>query len=126
MFIQPAIFLVSVLVIYLLTGVGALLFIIGAVLFIIFTVIGLLILVRRSSVTCFHLGEGAAVIERSWPWEPVHMALNDVSLRHLGAKLYRIERGTESYVFDKSLCTCMTDAAWQDLLAEVGGSPELS
>lgn len=113
--IQPLLFLSALVGVYLATGVGLLLYITAIALFIIFTVIGVVMLLRRTSVKCFHLSEGHVHAERGWPWPPLEFELENIRLRHLGARLYKFDYQGLSYTFDKSLCSCMTDERFAEL-----------
>ena len=116
---MPAIFLVSVYAIYLITGVAALLYINYAVLFIIFVSLSIICVLRRDYASCFAVHEGQVHIGRKWPFSDIEKPLDELRFRHLGAKLYRIESQGHSLTFDKSKCSCMTDGEFESMIADV-------
>ena len=119
-FIQPALFLAICLSVYLLTGVGIILYIIAAVFFIIFSVVGISIILRRGAARCVHVQGTDLVVERRWPWDPVYIALDTATIHHVGAKYYQIEGPDALMAFDKSVCTCMSEEEFVALFKQRG------
>ncbi|MFW5829454.1 MAG: hypothetical protein ACOCXA_04255 [Planctomycetota bacterium] len=115
--IQPAIFLLSLIVVYLATGVGVLLFITGLTLFIIFTASGLIILLRSQVIRRVQLQGDELCMRRPWPYHPLCASRDTVRVRHLGDKLYRLEWDDHSYVFDLSLADDVAIAEWTTIQA---------
>ena len=116
---MPLIFLISVYVIYWMTGVAALLYINYAVLAIIFVSVSILCMLRRDHASCFGLDNDQVHIGRQWPFADINKPLQELRFRQLGAQLYRIELQGHSLLFDKSKCSCMTDDEFDKLIRSV-------
>ncbi len=113
--VQPILFLVICISVYVITGVGAILYAMAFAFFVIFTVSGIVIMVRRGVARCVHIDDQDLVVERRWPWDAIQVKLSEAKIHHVGAKFYRIEANDESISFDKSVCTCMSEEAFKSL-----------